>query len=313
MDRFRNILLVFTPPNQGVVQNAAALAERNHARLKIVDVIEDTAPYRGLAAVKSAEEFQEVVAEVRRNEIEAALRDFNVPLPQVEIKIAFGVPAEEIIREVIRGDHDLVVKTAAKTYGIRAKLFGATGLQLLRQCPRPIWIIKPGSIANVDRVLAAVDVSSEKEHDPELNRLIIDLGCSLSRRPSAHLAVIYCWRLPGESILSSGRAQIPKSELDRDLRIAEALHRRKLEAFLEAFDFTGVSLEVHLIKDDPAHAIPQFAEEAQADTLIMGTVGRSGLDGLITGNTAEKVLNQIDCTVFALKPPGFVSPVKLKP
>jgi hypothetical protein len=90
MDRFRNILLVFTPPNQGVIQNAVALAERNRARLKIVDVTEDTAAYRGLAAARSAEEFQEVVAEVRRKEVEAALRDFDVPPSKVEIKIAFG-------------------------------------------------------------------------------------------------------------------------------------------------------------------------------------------------------------------------------
>jgi nucleotide-binding universal stress UspA family protein len=309
MDRFRNILLVFTPPNQGVIQNAIALAERNQARLKIVDVIENTDVYQGLVAIKSAEELQEVIAEVRRKEIEAALRDFHVPLSKVAIKILFGSPAEEIIREVIRGDHDLVVKTASQTYGIRAKLFGATGLQLLRKCPRPVWIIKPDSIANLNRVLAAVDVSGEKERNQELNRLIIDLAYSLSKTPGGHLDVIYCWQLPGESILSSGRTQISEKELGKDLKIAERFHRKKLEEFLRDVDFSKVSHEVHLVKDDPAHAIPQFAKDLHADTLIMGTVGRTGLDGWITGNTAEKVLNQIDCSVFAMKPLGFISPV----
>jgi hypothetical protein len=43
MDRFRNILLVFNPPNQGVIQSAVALAERNQTRIKVMDVIQDTA------------------------------------------------------------------------------------------------------------------------------------------------------------------------------------------------------------------------------------------------------------------------------
>jgi len=43
----------------------------------------------------------------------------------------------------------------------------------------------------------------------------------------------------------------------------------------------------------------------------MGTVGRTGIPGLIMGNTAESILNNIGCSVLAVKPPGFVSPVTL--
>ena len=40
------------------------------------------------------------------------------------------------------------------------------------------------------------------------------------------------------------------------------------------------------------------------------TVARSGAGGMIIGNTAERVLNRMNCSVLALKPDGFVSPVK---
>ena len=43
--------------------------------------------------------------------------------------------------------------------------------------------------------------------------------------------------------------------------------------------------------------------------MILGTLGRTGVPGLFIGNTAEAVLHQVDCSVLALKPPGFVSPV----
>ena len=41
----------------------------------------------------------------------------------------------------------------------------------------------------------------------------------------------------------------------------------------------------------------------------MGTVARTGIPGLLIGNTAESVLSQVGCSVIAVKPDGFVSPV----
>jgi nucleotide-binding universal stress UspA family protein len=44
----------------------------------------------------------------------------------------------------------------------------------------------------------------------------------------------------------------------------------------------------------------------------MGTVCHTGVAGLIIGNTAEKVLNKVDCSVLTVKPEGFVTPVTLE-
>jgi len=43
----------------------------------------------------------------------------------------------------------------------------------------------------------------------------------------------------------------------------------------------------------------------------MGTLSRTGISGLLIGNTAEKVLRQVDCSVLIVKPDGFITPVKL--
>jgi len=49
----------------------------------------------------------------------------------------------------------------------------------------------------------------------------------------------------------------------------------------------------------------------QADLVVMGTVARTGIAGWLIGNTAEAILEQLQCSVLAVKPHGFVSPVKL--
>ena len=45
--------------------------------------------------------------------------------------------------------------------------------------------------------------------------------------------------------------------------------------------------------------------------IVMGTVSRSGVAGLLIGNTAEEILRQVDCSVLTVKPDGFVTPVTL--
>ncbi len=49
-----------------------------------------------------------------------------------------------------------------------------------------------------------------------------------------------------------------------------------------------------------------------ADLVIMATVCRTGIPGLIVGNTAETVMNKVDCSILAIKPQKFVSNVTLK-
>jgi len=67
--------------------------------------------------------------------------------------------------------------------------------------------------------------------------------------------------------------------------------------------------QTHLVKGWARKEIPVLAKQIEADLVVMGTVSRIGIPGFIVGNTAETILNQIDCSVLAVKPPGFETPV----
>jgi len=58
--------------------------------------------------------------------------------------------------------------------------------------------------------------------------------------------------------------------------------------------------------------IAPLAAELWADLVVMGTVARTGISGLIIGNTAEAILDQLTCSVLAIKPPGVKTPVKIE-
>ena len=56
--------------------------------------------------------------------------------------------------------------------------------------------------------------------------------------------------------------------------------------------------------------IVQEAQRLRTDLLVLGTVGRSGIKGLLLGNTANRVLGTCDCNLLTVKPAGFVSPIE---
>ncbi|HMR78435.1 MAG TPA: universal stress protein, partial [Polyangiaceae bacterium] len=70
--------------------------------------------------------------------------------------------------------------------------------------------------------------------------------------------------------------------------------------------------QIHLRRGVPATEIAKFAAGRRSEAVVMGSVGRSFLGGLLIGEKAEEILNRVDTGVFVLKPEGFVSPIQLQ-
>jgi nucleotide-binding universal stress UspA family protein len=87
-------------------------------------------------------------------------------------------------------------------------------------------------------------------------------------------------------------------------------HRLRERIGGEAYEY--LSPRYHLIQGSAKQVIPQTAVSVEADLVVMGTLARAGVSGFFIGNTAETILEQLRCSVLAIKPPGFISPVTLE-
>ena len=83
---------------------------------------------------------------------------------------------------------------------------------------------------------------------------------------------------------------------------------QRLRRLLRDFDLEE-GPEIHSITGRPATGIAQIASRESIDLLVMGTVRRTGVRGFFIGHTAEEVLGRVSCSLLAVKPDGFVSPV----
>ena len=89
------------------------------------------------------------------------------------------------------------------------------------------------------------------------------------------------------------------------------LHKSQLAKLVEKHAPGNPNDRIHLLKGSAEILIPALAKRKRIEFIVMGTVCRTGIEGLFIGNTAEKVLQQVDCSVLTVKPDGFVTPVGL--
>lgn len=93
-------------------------------------------------------------------------------------------------------------------------------------------------------------------------------------------------------------------------RTADRLVREELEAASSADLLGKLDYEVACAQGKPFAEIIKFADEAGVNMIIMGTRGRTGLETVLLGSTAEKVLRKSSVPVFVVRRPGhrFVIP-----
>lgn len=226
-------------------------------------------------------------------------------------KILYGTPFLEIIREVLRNEHDLLMTAPGGRGGLRERLFGSTAMHLLRKCPCPVWLVRDPLPEPHTCILAAVDPAPPDEEQYAINIKIMDLATALARRQKCKLVVVHTWTFPAEQSLRSGYL-VASGELDGWLRKTHDLHRRRLTELLRRYPLQDLETQVYMLKGEPGRLIPEVAERVGVELIVMGTVSRTGVAGLLMGTTAERILRRVGCSVLAVKPDGFVSPVTLE-
>jgi len=84
-------------------------------------------------------------------------------------------------------------------------------------------------------------------------------------------------------------------------------HQQAMNEHAAKFDINPNN--THIEEGLPETVIEQVAQEIDAELVILGTVGRTGISAALIGNTAEHVIDQLNCDVLALKPEGYISPL----
>jgi nucleotide-binding universal stress UspA family protein len=326
MKRFKNILCVVEPWKafEPAMERAVTLAQNNQAALTVISV----APYVELSfgmpeGGPISMDLQAEVTASHAQQLETLVQPYRERI-SLETKVLVGTPFLEIVREVLRNGRDLVIRIPEHQDWLD-RMLGSDDMHLLRKCPCPVWLIKPQALKAYRRILAAVDVDdayppAELEARRELNHLILEMASSLAVADFAELHIVHAWEAVAENVMRHGIFMTaPEEKVNAYVEKVRQHHADNMDALLqavaggqgrEALDY--LKPETHLVKGRARKEIPALASQIGADLVVMGTVARTGVSGFIMGNTAETILNQLDCSVLAIKPPGFETPVSVE-
>ena len=306
MNEFKNLLVATDTrlEDHPIVQKSAEIARKNEGKLTIVDVAPEF-PFIVRLAMQDHQHVHDLLIKEKAEALEqlaAPLRESGL---EVSTKVLEGKSSVEIIREVNRNEHDLVMRVAKGADSRSDSFFGNTGSRLLRQCPCSVWLVSKNTTADFQHVLACVDTASDDEMDQELNKRVFQLAASIREYHDGKFSLIHAWSIWNEQMLKGRLGQESFEELEeKTLNVVT----QRLNSFVDAQGEHPVSCNI--VKGQTEAAITEFTKSQDVDLVIMGTVARSGIAGMVTGNSAEEILSNIRCSVLALKPSNFVSPIQ---
>ena len=305
---FRHILVDIDAmaPHHPALDQAVDLASRADGRVTVVDVVEDV-PEEARPHFSGRLEIE--IVEHRKALLEEVTKRYRRRKVKVETEVLRGRPALAIIQYVLtrRPRPSVVVRSHARDISPRRASFGAVDMQLLRKCPCPVWVVGVGERSRPKRIVAAVHPDRDDLVEQALNRRIVEAALAITDMERGSLTVLNAWMPYGEALLEG---RMSKAELRRFVSAARKTAAEQMDEFMARLGDCGARCEVALVKGEPDVVIPRYVKRHDIDMVVMGTVVRTGLAGWVMGNTAEHMLQRLQCSVLALKPEGFVSPVE---
>ncbi len=264
---------------------AAYLAQTLRAWVTLVHVIERDAPpqVHGERHLANPDEAGAYLREVAARAFPSGLRiEQHVHTTQV------NDVARSIVAHVGELGPDLIVMCTHGRGGLHTWLFGSIAQQVIALGRTPVLLIHPFEAEAEPAFMCRrllVPLDGNPDHEQGLS-VAADLAKACGAAVHLLMVVPTLGTLPGQEAAAArllpGTTSIV---LDLAQEDAEAYLQRQM-AKLEA---TGLLMTAEVSRGDPAMVIVHTAQQAEADLVVLGTHGKSGMEAFWSGSVAPKV------------------------
>lgn len=307
---FQKILAVIDndTEQQKSLARAIEIAQKNQATITAFLTIYDFSyEMTTMLSMDERENMRQAVIDDRKEWLSHLINvNFSQSASTIDIKVVWhNRPYESIIYEVIEERYDLIVKGTHQHDTLKSVIFTPTDWHIMRKAPVPVLLVKEHDWPIGGQIVAAVnvgvDIDEHKSLNDEITRHALQFANLL--KSSVHLVNAF----PGSP--TNIVIEIPEFDPVHYTKNIKHHHTQALQELANRHHI--VDNNCHLDQGLPEDVIPKYAENLDAELVVLGTVGRQGISAALIGNTAEHVIDKLDCDVLAIKPAGFVCPIKL--
>lgn len=274
------------------LRSAVALASRCGSALRVVHVVEPLDAYQRMSHPLTVPYSQEEIAQKIGARLKTLLAGPEFAGLQAQYEVRSGKPFVELIIAARAWLADLIVVGGASETG--GPFLGSTSERIVRKAQIPVMVAK--------RLLSS-----------EAKIFLVPTDFSLCAKSAAEEALMLAKSFPARvaffHVLDPYLSHIAYThELGVSVPIPPPSPREiepVWDAFLAGLALEKVDWEKSIGEGQAAAAIVQQAENIQADMIVMGTHGRTGLPHMLLGSVAEKVVRTSSCSVLTIRPEAF--------
>jgi nucleotide-binding universal stress UspA family protein len=273
----------FSDSSRGALELALRLAREARGSVTLAHVVQtiyvtSPDPGFGLAPVYTAM-FEGADQALAALKAEAARLAPTVP---VEVVRELGTPWDHLTGLARRGKFDLVVMGTHGRTGLAHVLVGSVAERVVRHAPCPVLVTRAPVAEPFRSILCPVDFS-------EPSRLALRGAAELAGKEGASLTILHVY------------ARRPASS-DKELEAEVARIRPVIgEWEIDARVWGAPSVEVAWEEGTPWQAIVRRAAAGTHDLIAVGTHGRTGIQHVLLGSVAERVIRHAPCSVLAVR------------
>ena len=308
MSTYNNILVVLDPTTeqQKALNRAIELVRLQGGKLTaFLSVYDFSYEMTTMLSGEERESMRQAVIKDRELWISDYLAAPRAGGINIDIKVVWhNRPFEAIVLAVLEDNYDLVIKGTHDHDVLKSMIFTPTDWHILRKCPCPVLLVKDHDWPKAGNIIAAVNAGSEQEHHLSLNQRVITKARQMAAMLSAETHLVNAY--PGTPVNIA--IEIPEFNPQEYNSTMKHHHLDAVAKLATQFDIAPT--HYHVQEGMPEDVLPAIAKQLDAVMVVIGTIGRTGLSAAIIGNTAEHVIDRLDCDVLAVKPANFVCPLQ---
>lgn len=309
MRSIRRILVAVKDPaarSFPAVTKAAQLARALGAHLELFHGISTPLYVDAYSYRESLADIEQKMKAERVAQLESIARNLRARKVEASVSVVWDFPVyEAIVRHSARSKIDLIVAEQHAKPHVTPGLLQLTDWELLRTSTVPVLLVKTRGAYKNPVILAAVDPAHTLSKPANLDEEILRVGKCFASALRGPLHAVHAYIPAVPQTLQShivGDETLKKLEA----RTADAA-RHRLSRVVEA---TGIPKpRCHVVARHPIDAIEQTARKVHSDIVVMGAMSRSGIKRLFFGNTAEALLDSLNCDLLIVKPVHFAARV----
>jgi universal stress protein E len=227
------------------------------------------------AGIPSADRDEFLAAE--RSRYEAWVDRLLEPVRAQNISVQVELESTEDWRGAVaasarRANPDLIIRTTQRRTALQRRVLKTTDWTLLREARCPVLLIKSDEREPLRHVLAAVNLNAKDPAHKALTETVIDYAKAIAAATGAELHAVNAYQDEVNFVHPP------------DLAKRFGIERR----------------QAHVANSSPEALIAETAAELGQPLVVISSLARKGVTGAVVGNTAERILDQLQTDVLCI-------------